>query len=175
MPTGHITAANVPKDIFNTLRQRQNGRHFADDIFKGIFLNENEWISINISLKYVPRGPINNIPTLVQVMVGADQATSQYLNQWWLDYRRIYESLGLNQLRSYRTISKLSYWWLSANCGNSSASVLVSLFFSQRQCQSHHYSSKIIPNIQYAKYTALYTSLPTAKISCWNWKLMVLK
>ena len=26
------------------------------------------WISINISLKFVPRGPINNIPTLVQVM-----------------------------------------------------------------------------------------------------------
>ena len=31
-------------DIFhqlNTLRPRQNGRHFADDVFKLIFLNEN--------------------------------------------------------------------------------------------------------------------------------------
>ena len=53
---------------FNTLRRRQNGRHFPDDIFKWIFLNENVWISINISLKFVPRGPITNIPTLVQVM-----------------------------------------------------------------------------------------------------------
>ena len=52
----------------NTLRPRQNGRHFPDDIFKWIFLNENVWISINISLKFVPRGPINSIPTLVQVM-----------------------------------------------------------------------------------------------------------
>ena len=52
----------------NTLRLRQNGRHFPDDIFKWIFLNENVWISINISLKFVPRGPINNIPTMVQVM-----------------------------------------------------------------------------------------------------------
>ena len=52
----------------NTLRPRQNGRHFPDDIFKWIFLNENVWISINISLKFVPRGSINNIPTLVQVM-----------------------------------------------------------------------------------------------------------
>ena len=52
----------------NTLRPRQNGRHFPDDIFKWIFLNEYVWISINISLKFVPRGPINNIPTLVQVM-----------------------------------------------------------------------------------------------------------
>ena len=34
----------------NTLRPRQNGRHFPDDIFKWIFLNENVWISIHISL-----------------------------------------------------------------------------------------------------------------------------
>ena len=53
---------------FNTLRPRQNGRHFADDIFKCIFLNENVWISIGISLKFVPRGPIINIPALVQIM-----------------------------------------------------------------------------------------------------------
>ena len=26
---------------FNTLRPRQNGRHFSDDTFKRIFLNEN--------------------------------------------------------------------------------------------------------------------------------------
>ena len=47
---------------------QQNGRHFPDDIFKWIFLNENVWISINIPLKFVPRGPINNIPILVHVM-----------------------------------------------------------------------------------------------------------
>ena len=40
----------------------------ADDIFKGIFLNENVWISIEISLKFVPEGPINNIPALVEIM-----------------------------------------------------------------------------------------------------------
>ena len=32
-----------------------NGRHFADDVLKSIFLNENEWISIKISLKFVPK------------------------------------------------------------------------------------------------------------------------
>ena len=52
----------------NTLRPRQNGLHFPDDIFKWIFLNENVWISINISLKFIPRDPMHNIPTLVQVM-----------------------------------------------------------------------------------------------------------
>ena len=54
--------------MLNTLRPRQHGRHFADDIFKRIFLNENVRISITISLKFVPKGPINNIPSLVQAM-----------------------------------------------------------------------------------------------------------
>ena len=52
----------------NTLRPRQNGRHFADDIFKWILLNENVWILIKISLTFVPKVSMNDIPTLVQVM-----------------------------------------------------------------------------------------------------------
>ena len=52
---------------FNTLRLRQNGRHFPDDIFKWIFINENVSVLIKISLKFVP-GLINNIPALVQIM-----------------------------------------------------------------------------------------------------------
>ena len=54
--------------IFNTLRPRQNGRHFAEDIFKHIFLNENIWISIEISLKIIPNGSIYNKSALVQIM-----------------------------------------------------------------------------------------------------------
>ena len=50
------------------LRPRQNGCHFPDDIFKWIFLNENTWILIKISLKFVPKGLINKIPALVQIM-----------------------------------------------------------------------------------------------------------
>ena len=53
---------------FNTLRPRQNGRHFVDDIFKCIFLNETFWIPIKTSMKFVPNSSINNIPTLVQIM-----------------------------------------------------------------------------------------------------------
>ena len=52
----------------NTLRPKQHGRLFPDDISKDIFLNQNIWISIRISLKFVPRGPFNNIPALVQIM-----------------------------------------------------------------------------------------------------------
>ena len=51
----------------NTLRPRQNIRHFAD-IFKCIFLKENAWISLKSSLKFVPKVRINNIPSLVQIM-----------------------------------------------------------------------------------------------------------
>ena len=53
---------------FNTLRPRQNGRHFADDSFKCIFLNENVWILLQISLKFVPMGSINTFPSLVWIM-----------------------------------------------------------------------------------------------------------
>ena len=59
----HTAYCNV-----NTLRPRQNGHHFADDIFKCVLLNENVWITIKNSLKFVPKGLINNIPALVQIM-----------------------------------------------------------------------------------------------------------
>ena len=59
---------NVPTIVFNTLRPRQNGHYFADDHFKCIFLNVYTWISVNISLMFVPKDQINNIPTLVQIM-----------------------------------------------------------------------------------------------------------
>ena len=54
--------------IINTLRPRQNGRHFPDDTFNRIFLKENVRISIKISLKFVSKGPIDNIPALFQIM-----------------------------------------------------------------------------------------------------------
>ena len=52
----------------NSLGPRQNRRHFEDGIVKCIFLNENEWLSLRISLKFVPKVRINNIPSLFQIM-----------------------------------------------------------------------------------------------------------
>ena len=54
--------------VVNTLKPRQNGCHIPVDIFKGIFMNKNIWICIDSSLKFVPKGPINNIPALLQSM-----------------------------------------------------------------------------------------------------------
>ena len=59
---------SLTQGLLNTLRPRQDGPHFPDDSFKWIFLNENAWISIEVSLKFVPKGPINIIPELVQIM-----------------------------------------------------------------------------------------------------------
>ena len=42
-----------------------NGRRFADDIFRCIFVNEKFHILIKISLKFVPKDPIDNTPALV--------------------------------------------------------------------------------------------------------------
>ena len=41
---------------------------FTDDIFKLIFMNENDIILIQISLRFVPRSLIDNNPSLVRVM-----------------------------------------------------------------------------------------------------------
>ena len=78
-------------DIFsiNTLRPRQNGRHFTD-MLKRIFLNENIWISNKIS--YVPWVVIDNIS---EFCFGWRQAII------WTNDCQItdaYMSLGLNEL-----------------------------------------------------------------------------
>ena len=52
----------------NTLRPRQMDAISQTTFCKCIFLNENVWIPIQIWLRFVPKGPINNIPAMVQIM-----------------------------------------------------------------------------------------------------------
>ena len=55
--------------MFITLwSKKKNGCHFADDICKCIFFNEENWISTDIPLKYVPNDPIDYKSALVLVM-----------------------------------------------------------------------------------------------------------
>ena len=49
----------------NHLPLDKMGAILADDIFRCIFVNEKLCILIKISLKFVPKGSINNIPALV--------------------------------------------------------------------------------------------------------------
>ena len=88
-------------ECLNSLRPRRNRRHFADDIFNRIFLNENAWIPIKISLKFVPKGPINDIPALVQIMAWHRPGAKPLSEPMMVIYWRIYASLGLNELRTW--------------------------------------------------------------------------
>ena len=56
--TGWI-AKPIGSTLINSLAPGKNGRHFADDTFKCIFLNGKTFILIKISLKFVPKGPIH--------------------------------------------------------------------------------------------------------------------
>ena len=76
----------VSSDSDNSLAPNRK-RVFADDTFKPIFLNENVRISIKISLKFVPKAPINNIPALVQIMTWrrpGDKPLSEPMMVWLL-------------------------------------------------------------------------------------------
>ena len=74
----------------------QNGRHF-----KRIFLNENAEFRFQFSLKFVPKGPIDNKSALVQAMAWrrtGDKPLPEPVLIYWTNtdpvYRCIYASLG---------------------------------------------------------------------------------
>ena len=59
---------NIPQNYHELISPGQNGAILADNFFKWIFLNENGRIPIQISLKFVPKSPIDNKAALVQIM-----------------------------------------------------------------------------------------------------------
>ena len=61
----HLFVSSAGADGINSSPPGQNGRHFADDIFRRIFVNEIFCILIKISLKFVTKGLIDNSPALV--------------------------------------------------------------------------------------------------------------
>ena len=93
------SSAEKPKE---TLRPRQNCRHFTDDIFKCIFLNKNVLISLKIPLKFVPKIRINNIPALVQIMAWcrpADKPSSEAMVFSLLKHLYVTRPQCVNELR----------------------------------------------------------------------------
>ena len=66
----HGIMATIVVDLYfvSEVSPEQNGRHFADNIFRCIFMNKKCYIAIRISLKFVPKGHIDNKSALVQVM-----------------------------------------------------------------------------------------------------------
>ena len=76
----------------------QNGRHFADDVFGCIFVNEKFCILTKISLKCVSKGQIDDNPALVKIMawrrINAIIWSSADPIHW-----HIYAALGGDKLR----------------------------------------------------------------------------
>ena len=98
---GFDTSRDVTITRLNTLKPRQNVRHFVDDMFKCILFNENFWISIKIPLKFVPEGPSNNIPP-ASVQVGAKPlsepmmiSSATHICVTWPQWGNVYLNLPL--------------------------------------------------------------------------------
>ena len=78
------------------------GRDKMTAIFQTTVSNGFSWMKMcEFRLKFVLKDLINNIPSLVQIMAWRRQATSYYLNQWWLVCWRIYASFCLNELNVF--------------------------------------------------------------------------
>ena len=133
---------------FNTLRPRQIRRHFPDYISKCIFLNENVWILIEISLKYVPEDSINNIAALVQIMAWR-RPGDKPLSELMTVSLSTHICVTRPQWVKKKIIFKLSWWIdiLSACCENvrrmlqnsiDDKSTLVQVMAWCRQAPSHY-------------------------------------
>ena len=98
---GWLASGKNINSILNTLRPRRNGRHFPDDFFKCIFCNENVWIAIKIPLKFVHKGPVNNILALVRIGLAPNRRHAIIWTKDGSGYRRMYTTLGLDELNRY--------------------------------------------------------------------------
>ena len=94
-----LTTRSLRSKSLNTLRPRQNDQQFADDIFADecIFWNGKVWIALNISQMFVPKVPINNIPSLVQEMAWP-RPRGKPLSEPMIVSLLTQASLGLNKL-----------------------------------------------------------------------------
>ena len=89
----------VPTVSFvNSSLPGQNGRHFEDDIFKCIFMNEKSCILIQISLNFVRMGPIDNKRALVQVMTWHPMLPEPMLTQFTNAYNSSTRRKELTQI-----------------------------------------------------------------------------
>ena len=91
------------------------GRHFLDDIFKCIFLGENVLTSIKISLKFVPKGPIENVLTLLQMMDWCRQGDKPFSEPMIVCLVTHMYGIGLNDLihknKLYRNGRAIGEFW----------------------------------------------------------------
>ena len=128
--------------FLQTERRKQYGRHFPADIFKYIFLNENVYILVQMSLRLGPdKGPVPNTPVLVQTMawyrIGdkplfepmttkfSDVTSSQWVNNihrysWNFTFLTLFWNSLVKSLFLTTSIISLAEW-----CGETSSSLVM--------------------------------------------------
>ena len=92
----------------------QNGRRFADNIFRFIFVNKKMSILVKISLKFVPKGPIDNKPgpCITNVFV----TRRKNFSQWHRSFQRKLRSHWLKFLRQGPALVEIMSWcWIGDN------------------------------------------------------------
>ena len=109
----HWKKMNKTLNSFNRLKPRQNGCHFADDIFKFIFLNGNVLILLQIDWSLLLGVQLTLFKHWFRWWLGAVQTASHCLNQWWLVWRCLFVSLGLNELINTLKVSLWDMVWTS--------------------------------------------------------------
>ena len=82
---------NLMELAVDIMRSRQNGRHFADDILDAFYRMKMYEFRLTFHCSLFPR--------VQSTKFRHSTASSYNLDQWWLVCRRIYASLGLNELR----------------------------------------------------------------------------
>ena len=146
-PTQTQLTLNVgPIQMIAPLRPRQNGRHLSDDILKCIFLNEKIWIVIKISLKFIHRGPIDNIPALVHIMAWrrpGDKPLSEpmmvslltHICVTWPQWVKYWHYSGVPISRTYQ-----NKWTLDKICRKTnSRTPIYTIFIATNKRTSHHF------------------------------------
>ena len=107
-----VTSSDISACVINTLRPRQNGRCFTEDVsdaFSWITVYK-FWLRFHWSLFL--RDQLTIFQHWFREWLGTYQVTSHYLNQWWLDYQCIYASLGINELTHLVLKTEYFIWTL---------------------------------------------------------------
>ena len=134
----HFPQIRHHSKLFNTLRPRQNEQHFADDILKRIFFNENVWISIKVSLIFVPKGLVNNIPALVKIMAwrrSGDKPLSEPMRVSLPTHICVTRPQWVKCISYSKYIHKFSKFHFNVDLKNKSLSLMPTSFLKETCCQ----------------------------------------
>ena len=151
-------------NALNILKLRQNCCNFAEDIFKCIFLNENVRIFLKISLKFVPKVQISNIPALVQIMASrwpGDKPLSEPMMVSPLMHICVTRPQWVNCCTSPVSIPRVH-----SPLHSSIVASAHHLFVTREQSQQHIQTDQLLCH----KIAFWYFNLSSWIVSLWFWK-----